>query len=445
MAFILRTMAALRGLLVAAATIAALLAFPVRAAAASPVVDRIELDGTVNSVAASYIGAGVERAQAERAAALLLVVNTPGGDMASMDTITTTLLNSRVPVIAFVYPPGARAASAGLFVAQAADVVAMAPGTNIGSAHPINGDGSNLGSDLGAKILNDAVARIRDLCGSHGRNADWCEQAVRNSVNISAAQAVQLHVADLQTADVPSLLESLDGRRLERPHAPAATLQTAHGSVVAHPLSIGEQLMNLLVQPDVAYLLLLVAAFGLIAEVSSPGAILPGTVGGICAILALVALAELPLNFAGVALLGFSFLLFVADIKAPTHGILTVGGTIAMVLGSLFLFDTGAVGMGVDPWLIAAAAAASAAVFGIAIRNAVRARSQVLMSGAGALVGALGETRVALTPEGEVFVAGRVWPAVIEAGSAGRGATVRVTGREGERLRVALVRGPAAN
>ncbi len=432
-------MAALRGLLAAAAVIAAL--SPMHAAAAAPVVDRVDLDGPVNSIAAGQVSAGVDRAASEHAEALLLVINTPGGDMASMDKITTALLNSRVPVIAFVYPPGARAASAGLFVAQAADVVAMAPGTNIGSAHPINADGSNIGSDLGQKIVNDAVARVRDLSASHGRNADWCEQAVRSSVNISAQQAVELHVADLLAADVPALMSALDGRELARPHAPAETLRTAHAQVINHQATLADQLLNLLVQPDVAYLLLLVAAFGLIAEVSSPGAVLPGTVGGICAILALVALAELPLNFAGLGLLLFSFLLFVADIKAPTHGILTAGATVALVIGSLFLFDTGAVGNGVDPWLIAGAAAVAVAVFAIVVRSAVRARSQVLLAGASALEGALGEVRAALAPEGEVFVAGRLWPAVIEGGSAGLGATVRVTGREGERLRVELVRG----
>jgi membrane-bound serine protease (ClpP class) len=435
-------MAALRGLLAAAAVIAAL--SPLHAAAAVPVVDRIDLDGTVNSIAAERVSAAADRAAAEHAEALLLVINTPGGDMASMDRITTSLLNSKVPVIAYIYPPGARAASAGLFVAEAADVVAMASGTNIGSAHPINADGSNIGSDLGQKILNDAVARVRDLCGSHGRNADWCEEAVRSSVNISAQQAVELHVADLLAANVPALMSALDGRQLARPHAAATTLQTANARVVDHEPALADQLLNLLVQPDVAYLLLLVAAFGLIAEVSSPGAILPGTVGGISAILALVALAELPINFAGLGLLLFAFLLFVADIKAPTHGILTAGGTVALVLGSLFLFDTGAVGMGVDPWLIAGAAAVSVVIFAIVIRNAVRARSHVLMAGASALEGALGEVRAALAPEGEVFVAGRLWPAVIEAGSAGLGATVRVTGRDGERLRVELVRGSSS-
>ena len=436
-------MAAFRRLLAAAAVFAALA--PAYAAGATPVVDRIDLDGTVNSIAAAYIKSGVARAAAEHADALLLVVNTPGGDMQAMDDITLSLLNSQVPVIAFVYPPGARAASAGLFVSEAADLLAMAPGTNIGSAHPINGDGSNIGSDLGQKILNDAVARVRDLCGSHGRNADWCEQAVRQSVNVSADQAVQLHVADLLAPDVPTLLAAVDGRQVSRPHAAAVSLQTRGAAVTDHPMSLGDQLLNLLAQPDVAYLLILVAAFGLIAEVSSPGAILPGTIGGISAILALVALAELPLNWAGVALLLFSFLLFVADIKAPTHGVLTAGGTVAMVLGSIFLFDTGAIGLGVDPGLIALAAGTSVVIFAIVIRNAIRARSQVLASGASALLGVLGEARDLLAPDGEVFVAGRVWPARMVAGTAARGATIRVTGRDGDRLRVELVRGPSSS
>lgn len=434
-------MAGRRGFLAMAAALAVLA--PTRAAATGPVIDRVDLVGTINSVAARYIASAVDRAAGEGAEALLVVIDTPGGDLRSMDEITTKLLNSRVPVIAFVYPPGARAASAGLFVAESADVVAMAPGTNIGSAHPISADGSNLAGDLGQKVLNDAVARVRDLCGSHGRNADWCEQAVRNSVNVSAQQAVELRVADLAAANVADLLAAVDGRRLERPHAPAVTLAARGATVAGHPMSAVDQLLNLLVQPDVAYLLLLLAAFGLIGEVSSPGAVLPGTVGVIAAVLALVALAELPLNWAGFGLLAFSFLLFAADIKAPTHGVLTAGGAIALGLGSVFLFDVGAVGMAVDPWLIAVAVIAAVAIFVLVIRNAVRARSQVVMTGGSALVGTLGEARGALAPEGEVFVAGRLWPAVMATGSAAPGATVRVTGRDGNRLRVELVRGPS--
>src|SRR5437588_11417247 len=199
----------------AIAVIAALM--PLQAAAVAPHVVQADLTGDINDISEAYVSSVVSRADAEHASAFLLVLNTPGGISTSMDEIVTSLLNSKVPVIVYVYPSGARAASAGLFVAQAADVVAMAPGTNIGSAHPIDATGADLTGDLGAKVLNDAVTRLRNLASMHGRNADWAEDAVRHSVNISAEEAVRLRVADLESNDIPSLLAALDNRTVTRP------------------------------------------------------------------------------------------------------------------------------------------------------------------------------------------------------------------------------------
>src|ERR1700736_6289271 len=202
-----------------ALAMAALLPAPAAAAASTPRVEQADLNGDINTSMAAYISASVSRAEADHADSLLVVINTPGGISTSMDDIVTALLNSKVPVIAYVYPSGARAASAGLFVAQAADVLAMAPGTNIGSAHPIDASGANLTGDLGAKVLNDAVTRVRNLASMHGRNADWAEQAVRNSVNINAEEAVRLHVADLAVSDPDALMKAVDGRSISRPSA----------------------------------------------------------------------------------------------------------------------------------------------------------------------------------------------------------------------------------
>src|ERR1700737_3016700 len=198
-----------------ALAIAALL--PAPAAASTPRVEQADLNGDINTIMAAYISASVSRAEADHADALLVVINTPGGISTSMDDIVTSLLNSKVPGIAFVYPSGARAASAGLFVAQAADILAMAPGTNIGSAHPIQATGSDITGDLGKKVLNDAVTRVRNLASMHGRNADWAEDAGRTSVNISAEEAVRLHVADLVAADPDALMKAIDGRTISRP------------------------------------------------------------------------------------------------------------------------------------------------------------------------------------------------------------------------------------
>ena len=355
------------------AAVAVLVRSPV-AGADAPTVVRASIDGEINAATATYVAGVVDHARSEHAAALVLVMNTPGGISTALDDIVTRLLGSPVPVVVYVSPAGARADSAGLFVAQAADLIGMAPGTNVGSAHPIDASGANLGSDLREKVVNDAVARIRTLATMHGRNADWCERAVRESVNVSADQAVAMHVADLQASDLPSLLAAVDGRELPRPGAAPLTLHVAGAHVEDAPMSLAQQLLGLLYDPNVAYLLFLVAIFGLIAEVTTPGAIVPGVVGGICLILALLAFANLPVNVAGVLLLLFGFALFVVDLKAPTHGVLTVGGLVALVLGSALLVDTGPLGLGINPVLIAVAALAVAGLFGFVLRKAIAAR-----------------------------------------------------------------------
>jgi membrane-bound serine protease (ClpP class) len=260
------------GLLPLTVTLSLLGALPTAARADSPVIVRSSIDGDINTVTSSYVSSAVGRAQRDGARLLVLEMNTPGGVSSSMDEIVTSLLNSTVPVVVYVSPAGARADSAGLFVAQAADLVAMAPGTNIGSAHPIQAGGGNIGGDLGEKVLNDAVARIRTLASLHGRNADWCEKAVRQSVNVSAEQAVSLHVADLEAKDLPLLLNAIDGRTLHRPHSSDVTLRLAGASQEAVPMSWSQQLLHALIDPNVAYVLFLLAIFGLIAEVTTASA-----------------------------------------------------------------------------------------------------------------------------------------------------------------------------
>jgi membrane-bound serine protease (ClpP class) len=361
----------------AAAAVALLSGGVTNAAGAGPqrTVVTATLTGEIDSATSAYLSQAVDRARSANAAALVVLMDTPGGISTSMDEMVTTLLNSPVPTIVYVTPSGARADSAGLFVAQAADVVAMAPGTNIGSAHPIAASGGNIGGELEQKVVNDAVTRIRDLAASHGRNADWCEQAVRQSVNVSAAQAVSLHVADLQANDLPSLLAALDGRELARPHGGQTALHVAGATVQDDPMPLQLRFLQLITDPNVAYLLLLLAIFGLLGEVTLPGAILPGVVGVISAILALLAFSSLPVNLAGALLVLFAFVLFVIDLKAPTHGVLTVGGILSLVLGSAFLFNTGPIGgVALSPLLIAAAALACAGLFGFVLGKAVSAR-----------------------------------------------------------------------
>jgi len=420
---------------------AAAVLLPLNASAASPHIEEVDLNGDINNIMSAYIESGVRRAESDRADALLVVMNTPGGISTSMDEIVTNLLNSKVPVIVYVYPSGARAASAGLFVAQAADVLAMAPGTNIGSAHPIQATGENLTGDLGAKVLNDAVTRVRNLATMHGRNANWAEDAVRNSVNINAEEAVQLHVADLEATDIPTLLQQVDGRTVPRSNG-SLVIHSANALVNDYPMPFWQVFLNALIDPTIAALLIIVAGYGIITELSNPGLILPGVVGGIAAVLAIVSLANLPVNIAGILLMLLALILFIADLIAPTHGFLSAGGVIALVLGMAFLINTGPVGLGVNPVVSVVTAAATLAFFVFFIQRVLAARRQPAFSGAESLVGAVGEAREQLAPEGLVFVRGALWKATattaIPAGTA-----VRVIGRQGLQLQVAPENGQA--
>ncbi len=427
-----RTGGALRIVVVA---VAAAFLLPLHAFAATPRVEQADLTGDINTIMASYIAGAVNRAESDHADALLVVMNTPGGISTSMDDIVTSLLNSRVPVIVYVYPSGARAASAGLFVAQAADIVAMAPGTNIGSAHPIDASGADLTGDLGAKVLNDAVTRVRTLAAMHGRNADWCEDAVRNSVNINADDAVKLHVADLEAPDPAALMNAIDGRSVPRTGG-ALVLNSAGARIEDFPMPYWQVFLNALIDPTIAALLILLAAYGIITELTTPGAILPGVVGGIAGILAIVSLANLPVNIAGALMMLLALILFLADVKANTHGILSFGGVVCLVLGMAFLINTGPVGLGVNPVVIFGSAVISFAFFVFFVDRVVRARRRAVFIGADALVGAVGEAREELSPEGLVFVRGALWKAVASDEPIPVGSTVQVVGRKGLQLEV---------
>jgi membrane-bound serine protease (ClpP class) len=410
---------------------------PLHAAAATPHVDRVDLVGDINNIMAAYITGAVDRAQGDHADALLIVMNTPGGISTSMDDIVTSLLNSKVPVIVYVYPSGARAASAGLFVAQAADILAMAPGTNIGSAHPIQSTGADITGDLGAKVLNDAVTRVRNLASMHGRNADWAESAVRNSVNINAEEAVKLHVADLEIGDPTALMNAIDGRSVSRTSG-TLVLHTAGAVIADSPMPYWQVFLNALIDPTIAALLIILAGYGIITELTTPGAILPGVVGGIAAILAIASLANLPVNIAGALLMLLALILFLADLKANTHGILSFGGVVSLILGMAFLINTGPVGLGVNPVVIFGSAAITFGFFVFFVDRILRSRRQPVLTGPDALVGALGEAREDLSPEGLVFVRGALWKAVASNGRIPAGTTVRVVGRKGLQLEVVV-------
>ena len=301
-------------------------------------VDVLTFKGTVAPVSAQYISRGIDTAVSDGAQALIIEMDTPGGLDSSMRQIIQKMLASPVPVVVYVSPPGARAGSAGVFLTMAAHVAVMAPSTNIGAAHPVGGQGEEITGTMGEKVTNDAVAYIRTLAEKYGRNADWAEEAVRKSVSITADQAVEMHVVDFIANDLGDLLKKLDGRQVSTSFG-ARTLQTKSATINYVPMNLQENFLHTITEPTIAYLLLTLGIWALIAEFNNPGAILPGVTGVLCLLLAFVAFGSLPLNWGGVALLLVSIVLFILDIKAPTHGILTAGGIIAFVLGSLIIFS----------------------------------------------------------------------------------------------------------
>jgi membrane-bound serine protease (ClpP class) len=407
---------------------------PPAQAAPSPVAT-IEIEGAINPVTLRLVGLAIDRAQAERAQALVIQLDTPGGLERSMRAIVQRMLNAEVPVIVYVAPTGARAASAGVFITMAAHVAAMAPATNIGAASPV-ALGGGADKTMMKKIENDAVAFIRTVALERGRNADWAEKAVREAVAITEREALKLKVIDLVADSIPDLLEKVDGRTIKLSKG-SVTLATKGAPV--RPIEVGfrDRFLNVITDPNVAYVLMMLGMLGLFFELSNPGVILPGVIGGIALILAFFAFQSLPINYAGLLLILFGIVLLVAEIKIVSHGILAIGGIVAMALGSLMLFDAPEVGFRVSWWVIGPTVAATAGFFLFAVAAGVRALGRPPSTGAEGLVGKTATVRERLEPEGQVMVSGEIWRAVVEGEPLEPGAHVRIVAVDGLTLRVA--------
>ena len=408
------------------------------------------LDGVINPITANYVDRTLNRADSLHATALVIALDTPGGLDTSMRQIIKSMLGAPMPVVVYVSPSGARAASAGFFITEAADVAAVAPGTNVGSAHPVSIGGSNPAPNPSAspstpediesiKVENDAAAYIRGLATLHHRNADWAESAVRKSANVPAEEAVRLKVVDLESRDLGTLLTTLDGRTVSK-NSSTYTIRSNRAPIIRAQLSDFDRLLETLSNPDVAYLLFLLALIGVGVWVTHPGLILPGVVGVIAAILAALALFNLPVNLAGLILIVAALVLFVVDLKAVTHGVLTTGGIIAMSLGALLLIDTGYLASGVDIGLVALSVVLVAGAFGFVLRKVIAARRRPYAVGEDAMAGRMGTVRERLDPSGLVFVDGALWQANSLSGPIEPGALVRVVRAEGLRLTVEAAR-----
>jgi membrane-bound serine protease (ClpP class) len=422
--------------LIAIAAFALVWTSHVAAAESKPIVIVGRLGDIVSPASAQYIHRLVNAATDQQAALLVLTIDTPGGLDASMRQMVQDLLNSPVPSVAYVAPSGARAASAGVFIAEAATVLAMAPGTNIGAAHPIQGGGQDIPGDLRDKITNDAAAYVASIAHQRGRNTEWVQDAVRQSVSLASDQAVAQHVADLETPDLRALLGSIEGRSV-RTATGAATIHVTDAEIRTIDPDPVELIAEKAFEPDVAYLLMTIGFFAVLIELFHPGALVPGVTGVVCLVVSFVGFAALPMNWGGVALIMAAAAFFVLDIKAAAHGGLTLAGLVCFIIGSLLLYSPAGVpsptlpDVSVDLPALIGAAGVGALFSLLVVRTALRMSGRPAITGSRRLNGATGIARSPLVPGGTVTVAGQIWSARLQSGRLEAGRPIRVLGRTG--------------
>jgi membrane-bound serine protease (ClpP class) len=374
----------------------------------------IKINGAIGPATASYIARSIDEARTQNAQCLVIQLNTPGGLLDSTQTIVQDFLGSTVPVVVYVSPTGATATSAGCFITLAANVAAMAPATTIGAAHPVMLGGIPSGQEqkpddtMKQKLENFSVSYIETIAAKRHRNVDWAKSAVRESASITAEKALELRVIDLIAADMPELLKRLNGRVVD-----GKTLDTATAEIAQIKMSPSERVFQQLWRPEVMFILMLIAIYGIIGEMTTPGAILPGVVGAIALILALYLAAILPVNVTGVVLIALAMMLFIFDIYAPTHGVLTVGGIISFLIGSLMLFNRADPLFRLSLSYIIPATLMTAAFFAFVIGKGLRAQRLPVKAGAETMVGKIVTASTPIDSQGgRVFVEGENWSAV---------------------------------
>jgi membrane-bound serine protease (ClpP class) len=427
---------------VAAVLLVALaLALPLTAHAQErPHVDVLTVSGTIDSWVAGYIRRGISVAAGDGAAAVVIVLNTPGGTLTAMQDITTEMLNARIPLVVFVAPAGAWAGSAGTFVALAANVLAMAPGTTIGAAHPVSDTGQNIPSDEQTKITNFSVSIIQNIARLRGRNADWAASAVRDSVSATAEEAFNQHVVDLMATDVNDLLNKIDGRSVQTA-AGETVLSTRQAGLIRVDMNLPESFFHMLVDPNVALILLQLGLLAIALEIYHPGATVPGVTGSICLVLALITLGNLPVNWGGVILIAVSVILFIVDVKVNTLA-LTLGGLVCFIFGAMLLFtpvtppSPATSSVSLSPVVVVALGVIMTAFFVFLLGAVVRGRRFPVVSGAEGLIGATGVAISDLNPEGLVRVRSELWSATAAEGTIHKGDAVQAVKVEGLKLKV---------
>jgi len=396
-------------------------------------VDLLTVDAVIGPISARVITGAIEEAQTDGAQALVIELNTPGGLDESMREIIKRILASEVPVIIYISPSGSRAASAGVFMTISAHVAAMAPGTNIGAAHPVN-IGGEMDSVMSEKIANDAAAYIKTLANKRGRNAEWAQEAVYKSVSITEYEALEKNVIDIVATDIRDLLDKCEGRAVELPDT-SVILATKGAQLKRIEISFANRILEVISNPNIAYILMTIGMMGLYFEFANPGAIIPGVVGAICLLLAFFAFSTLPINYAGLLLILLGLILFIAELKVVSHGVLTIGAIVSLFFGSIMLIETDVPYMDISLSVIIPMVAAIAAFFIFAIWLALRAQGRKVATGVEGMVGEVGTASTDIAAGGTVHIHGEYWNAQSEKPIT-KGDRIRVVGIEGLVLKV---------
>lgn len=367
----------------------------------------IKVADAISPGTADFIKTGIKTAEEKAATVIIIELDTPGGLAESMRLIVQNILGSKVPVVVFVSPSGARAASAGVMITMAADVAAMAPGTNIGAAHPVGAGGKDIDGTMSEKIINDMVAQAQSVAEQRGRNAQWVEAAIRESVSVTETEALKENIIDLIAQDTDDLIKQLNGRELRD----KGVLNLVNPKKVVLEETLRTKILKTISNPNIAYILMMIGLAGLYFELSHPGAIFPGVIGGIALILAFFAMQTLPVNYAGILLIVLAIIFFIMEMKITSYGLLSVAGIVSLLLGSLMLFEAPTPDMKLSLRVVLPTVILISGFF-VAVASLVfRAQISKPTTGSMGLVGEIGVVKKALTPEGKVFVHGELWNA----------------------------------
>jgi membrane-bound serine protease (ClpP class) len=371
----------------------------------------ITCDGAITPACSDFIKLGIESAEKNKSECLIVKLNTPGGLLKSTRVIVSDILESKIPVVVYVSPGGAQAASAGVFITMAAHIAVMSPGTNIGAAHPVSMQGEQ-DSIMSEKATNDAAAFIRSISEKRNRNIKWAEDAVRKSLSLSETEALKQNVIDLISPNIEELLQKINGREIETVVG-KKVLNTLNAKINEVEMTLSLKLLTILSDPNIAYILFMIGLYGLLFEIFNPGVIFPGVIGGICIILAFYSMHTLPINYAGLALIVFAIILFVLEIKVVSHGILSIGGVISLIIGSIMLInvESGLEVVMISWEVIALFVILTILFFGFAITLGIKAQKRKPTTGVEGLIKETGEAMTELNPEGEVRVHGEIWRA----------------------------------